>query len=115
MLNFHFYSRTDRTHYEPPFMMRHARYGPQSPFPCALAPGQRLSCSFDKAPPAGGWKREGRLRIQGSESLAGREYSAVLNGTVALKSTTDVSEPSRRWRPEPAASAVPLTIRIFRL
>ena len=44
------------------------------------------------APPAGGWRKEGRLRIQARLPLASSRWTASVNGS-ALEPTADVSEP----------------------
>ncbi len=54
------------------------------------APPEKLD--VDLAPPKGGWKKGGRLRIQATESLAGSLWEVRLNGT-KLEPTSDVSEP----------------------
>ena len=60
--------------------------------PRDVAPGKSTAFTLDLAPPIGGWKYEGRLRIQGAQSLAGSSWRAVLNGT-ELVGTDDRSEP----------------------
>jgi hypothetical protein len=47
---------------------------------------------FDLAPPQGGWKADGRLRIQSVAAFADRDVSVRGNGK-ALKPTADISEP----------------------
>ncbi len=47
---------------------------------------------LDLAPPSGGWKKDGRLRIQGAQSLAGAQWRAMLNGE-ELSAMDDCSEP----------------------
>lgn len=54
--------------------------------------GQPGTFFIDTAPPAGGWKGEGRLRFQSLAAMAGRDYHVKLNGTL-LTGTDDVSEP----------------------
>ena len=60
--------------------------------PCELRPGEQLKLNFDMAPPAGGWRKTGRLRIQGTTDLADTKWSARLNGR-PLTETADRSEP----------------------
>ena len=54
--------------------------------------GEPLRFRLDMAPPAGGWKRDGRLRIQAGGSFGDSRFEARLNG-VDLIPTRDVSEP----------------------
>lgn len=64
-----------------------------TPVPHDLAPGAKPArFAFDLAPPAGGWKGEARLRIQGEASLAGQDWQARFNGE-GLAANADVSEP----------------------
>ena len=44
------------------------------------------------APPEGGWKKGGRLRIQSEENLDGTRWRVVLNGK-ELTQTQDCGEP----------------------
>ena len=68
---------------------------------------EKLKTSFqlDLAPPAGGWKGQGRLRLQADATLEGRLLEARLNG-VKLLPNADVSElfenpyPSLLGKPE---------------
>lgn len=55
---------------------------------------QLKKITLDMAPPAGGWKSGGRMRIQATRSLGDSQWAATLNG-VRLKSIEDVSEPYR--------------------
>ena len=55
-----------------------------------LASGKVSVLPFDMAPPTGGWKEDGRLRIQSLSSFAGRELTVRGNGK-KLVSTSDVS------------------------
>jgi len=48
--------------------------------------------TMDMAPPEGGWKTDGKLRVQGRESLDKSQLAARFNG-VDLETTSDVSEP----------------------
>jgi len=65
---------------------------PNRQIPRNVKPGQAVSFTLDMAPPEGGWKTDGRLRIQGNESLGGIKWTALFNG-VKLNRTGDVSEP----------------------
>jgi hypothetical protein len=60
--------------------------------PRDIAPGKAAAFALDLAPPNGGWKKDGRLRVQGSQTLGGSNWRAVLNGT-ELVATDDRSEP----------------------
>ncbi|MFA6560913.1 MAG: hypothetical protein WCV00_03270 [Verrucomicrobiia bacterium] len=60
--------------------------------PRKMAAGQTEAFTLDLAPPTGGWKRGGRLRIQGEDSLGESRWSARLNGK-ELAATDDLSEP----------------------
>lgn len=62
------------------------------PLPQVLEEGQTATFRMDMAPPAGGWKRDGRLRIQCTEDLGQGQFVARFNG-VELEPTSDVSEP----------------------
>lgn len=67
--------------------------------PRALLSGVCRHSAFhlDMAPPIGGWKQPGRLRIQSPENLTGRKIEAVWN-SVDLMPTEDRSGPSdSRW------------------
>ncbi len=64
----------------------------QRPLPRVLAAGQSAAFPFDMAPPAGGWRKGGRLRIQAEGSLGDSRWQAALNG-VPLAETPDRSEP----------------------
>jgi hypothetical protein len=57
-----------------------------------FAPGETACFSIDMAPPAGGWKAGGRLRIRSPKPLAGSRWKAVINGA-ELVETADRSEP----------------------
>ena len=54
--------------------------------------GKNLAFTMDLAPPAGGWRKDGRLRIQSSADLRGSSWAARLNGQT-LAETTQRSEP----------------------
>lgn len=60
--------------------------------PRKMEANQTTTFTLDLAPPEGGWKRGGRLRIQGESTLAESRWRARLNG-VELTPTDDVSEP----------------------
>ncbi len=62
------------------------------PMPRALSPGQTESFVLDVAPPAGGWRKGGRLRIQSNTHLGASQWRAALNA-VTLEEDTDRSEP----------------------
>lgn len=51
-----------------------------------------VTFQLDMAPPTGGWRHDGRLRIQSPEDLGGSRWRAVMNG-VELAETADCSEP----------------------
>jgi len=65
--------------------------GAVRPLPKEFA-GQSTPFALDMAPPADGWKKGGRLRIQSPESLGETVWRASFNG-VELKETADRSEP----------------------
>lgn len=65
---------------------------PNRQIPKKVAPGQTVMFTLDMASPENSWKTDGRLRIQGSESLGGSQWTAQFNG-VDLKPNSDVSEP----------------------
>ncbi|MCX6900244.1 MAG: hypothetical protein NT105_16290 [Verrucomicrobia bacterium] len=60
--------------------------------PRKMAAGQTETFTLDLAPPTGGWKRDGRLRIQGEDSLGESRWTARLNGQ-EFAATDDLSEP----------------------
>jgi len=60
--------------------------------PREVASGKPSVFTLDLAPPSGGWKNEGRLRIQGVQSLGNTNWRAVLNDA-ELVATDDRSEP----------------------
>ena len=62
------------------------------PIPRPVQPGETVVFTLDLAPPAGGWKREGKLRIQCHEPLGTSQWKARLNGA-ELRLNADVSEP----------------------
>ncbi|MBI5397441.1 MAG: hypothetical protein HZA91_19255 [Verrucomicrobia bacterium] len=63
-----------------------------TPLPRRFTAGQAETFTLDLVPPTGGWKRAGRLRIQGESSLGESRWTACLNGK-ELVATDDVSEP----------------------
>ncbi len=60
--------------------------------PRKMEAGKKAVYNLDLAPPEGGWKQPGRLRIQLSVEEHSGEWKALVNGT-ALTPSTDVSEP----------------------
>ena len=60
--------------------------------PRALEPGRTSAFELDMAPPAGGWRRDARLRIQAADDLGDSRWRTVMNG-VELRETGDRSEP----------------------
>ncbi len=62
------------------------------PFEKKMKAGQAETLMLDMAPPAQGWKLDGKLRIQSRESLQGCEFEVRLNGR-KLTATADVSNP----------------------
>jgi len=75
---------------------------PDRQIPKIFKAGETETFKLNMAPPNGGWKREGKLLIQGAEPLEESSWTVVLNGK-ALKSTKDVSEPY----PSPYVSCSP--------
>ncbi len=65
---------------------------PRRQLPRIVAPGTTSRFTLDLAPPAGGWQRPGRLRIQSAIAMPTSRWSASLNG-IALASSDDISEP----------------------
>jgi hypothetical protein len=60
--------------------------------PRSVAPKHPSLFELDMAPPRGGWKQEGRLRIQAEADLGTSQWRATMNG-VELPETDDRSEP----------------------
>ncbi len=60
--------------------------------PRAITAGKPAPFTLDLAPPTGGWKEDGRLRIQGAQSLGNAHWRATCNGA-ELNATDDRSEP----------------------
>lgn len=77
---------------------------PNRPIPRKILQGQRVTFTLDMAPPRGGWKSDGKLRIQGKEPLRDSQWRAIFNGD-DLKLTVDVSEPYPN--PDPNALGTP--------
>jgi hypothetical protein len=44
------------------------------------------------APPTGGWKEQGKVRVQFAEPYGSRKFELLFNGT-KLEPTNDISEP----------------------
>ncbi len=59
--------------------------------PQKVRPGQKLALNLDLVPPAGGWHKDGRLRIQSYADLRGSHWAATLNGE-AIAVTENRSE-----------------------
>ena len=74
--------------------------------------GHAETFTLDLAPPTGGWKRGGRLRIQGEDSLGESRWTARLNGR-ELTATEDVSEPYPN--PYPPMLGKPDELRAWRV
>jgi hypothetical protein len=83
-----------------------------SVLPRKMAAGKVEAFTLDLAPPSGGWKGEGRLRIQGEESLGESRWAARLNGR-DLAATGDVSEPYPN--PYPPMLGQPEELRAWRV
>ena len=60
--------------------------------PRTVEPERTSTFELDMAPPAGGWTRDGRLRIQAAQDLGISRWRAVMNG-VQLKEAGDRAEP----------------------
>lgn len=67
--------------------------------PPKFAEGKKVVWDMDMAPPAGGWKKDGKLRIQSDQSLNSSQWSAVVNGK-KLNAADDVSEPYENPYPQ---------------
>jgi len=81
-----------------------------APVPCDLVAGRRVQFNFDLAPPSGGWKTGGRLRIQLSRPPGEGRWQARFNG-LELASTNDVTEPYAN--PYPAMLGEPDAMRAW--
>ena len=66
--------------------------GVRVPMPRKVIVGKLEEFELSLAPPAGGWKQRGRLRIQASANLGTIRCTARLNGEL-LAATDDRSEP----------------------
>ena len=64
----------------------------KSPLPRKCVAGRKEAFTLDLASPEGGWKRGGRLRIQGEASLGDSRWTATL-GEQTLAMTDDTTEP----------------------
>jgi hypothetical protein len=62
------------------------------PLPRKIESGKSAKFDFDLASPVGGWKQEGRVRIQADKPIGNDEWIATFNGE-PLTATQDVSEP----------------------
>ncbi len=58
----------------------------------ALQASQSMRHVFDMAPPTGGWRKDGKLRIQAADDLGDSRWTARFNGH-ELEETDDRSEP----------------------
>ena len=70
----------------------HSCYLPSRPIPKGVVAGQSAAFTMDMAPPEGGWKTDGKLRIQGGQSLGSSQWTARFN-KASLEPASDVSEP----------------------
>ena len=75
-----------------------------------LTPSRPIAITFDMAPPTGGWKTGGRLRVQAHGTFGGQRLAVALNG-VDLEPTADVSEPYAA--PWPDGLAPPEALRAW--
>jgi hypothetical protein len=80
--------------------------------PRTVAPNKPLAFNLDFAPPAGGWKKEGRLRIQTEKPVGDAVWMAKLN-SVELPPNADVTEPFPN--PSPVMLGTPEEHRAFRV
>jgi hypothetical protein len=67
-------------------------FSKQHVVPRDVAVGKPATFTFDVAPPAGGWRQGGRLRIQAESDLGDSRWSARL-GERELQPTSNVAEP----------------------
>jgi hypothetical protein len=67
-------------------------YDKKNALPKTLSGRQSATFTLDMAPPAGGWKKGGRFRIQSEADFGGTQFKAALNGR-ELEQTQDCSEP----------------------
>jgi hypothetical protein len=82
----------------------------QRVLPKRLEPGKSVALTLDMAPPAVGWKTDGRLRIQTREPMGEGRLTAKLNGT-ALDPNPDISEPYAN--PYPPMLGTPESLRAW--
>jgi hypothetical protein len=80
--------------------------------PRTISAGHAAGFPLDLAPPSGGWKTGGRLRLQSLQPFADRRLAVKLNGT-SLTATDDVSEPYPN--PYPSLLGTAETLRAWRL
>lgn len=80
--------------------------------PRGLKEKAKTAFQLDMAPPAGGWKGEGRLRLQADATLEGRVLAASCNG-VELVAVEDVGEPFEN--PYPSLLGLPQNMRAWKL
>ena len=78
--------------------------------PKRVEPGKSVALTLDMAPPAGGWQRPGRLRIQTREPVGESRLVARLNST-DLEPNPDTSEPYAN--PYPPMLGTPETLRAW--
>lgn len=60
--------------------------------PRKIEPGRAAKFNLDLVAPAGGWKKDARVRIQADSRLGGSDWTAAFNGE-PVRATSDVSEP----------------------
>lgn len=70
----------------------------------ALRIDRPVKITLDMAPPAGGWRTGGRLRVQSKTSIGDRQVIVRFNGTL-LEATSDISEPYPNPYPDGLGSA----------
>jgi len=80
------------------------------PLPWGANPGGKRTFTLDLAPPLGGWKNRGRLRIQASGDLGTSKWFAAINGH-ELVETADRSEPYEN--PYPSMLETPAQYRAW--
>ncbi|NQT16455.1 MAG: hypothetical protein HQ582_27095 [Planctomycetes bacterium] len=69
-----------------------------------LKPDRPMEITLDMAPPTGGWKTDGRLRVQAHEAFGDQRLAISFNGT-DLEPNSDVSEPYATPWPDGLAPA----------
>jgi hypothetical protein len=77
-----------------------------------VEPDKSVAFNMDFTPPAGGWQKEGRLRIQTESPIGPATWTAKLNGTDLLPDA-DVCEPFPN--PSPVLLGTPEEHRAFRV